>query len=158
MPTAAIVAPMAGLIALLAVMPSAVEAKPLIMTPTQLDTVTAGGVYVDVAAWAAALGENASAVTQTRTDVNAHGALQTGFGIGYSEAAACCGPTSKISLGTFVSGAGDRVNGGSNTIVSHADPLTLGIAVGWIAVVSSPSRAALIKALGRPDGRAGPGS
>lgn len=158
MPTAAIVAPLAGLITLLAVMPSAAEAKPLILTPTQLDTVTAGGVYVDVASWAAALGENASAVTQTRTDVNAHRALQTGFGIGYSEAAACCGPASKVSLGTFVSGAGDRVNGGSTTIVFHADPLTLGITIGWIAVVSSPSRAALIKALARPASRAGPGS
>ena len=129
---------------------AAANAEPQVLTGTQLDGVTAGGVLVDVSTLAVALGDHASGITDTRTTVVGTEWLAAGLGLGMGQAFACCGPDSQVIVGSAAAGAGDRVHGGTTEFGYDNNLFALGAAFGWVGALSSPTREALIQALGRP--------
>jgi hypothetical protein len=129
-----------GVVTLMLAPWSAVKAEPPVLTLSQLDGVTAGGVYVDVSTLVNALGDYARAVTEARTTVVGGQGLGAGFGLGFGEGVACCGSDPEVRVQTEVSGAGDRVMGGTVSFFTHTGDMTLAFAFGWILAVSGPSR------------------
>jgi hypothetical protein len=129
-----------GIIALMVTPLSPAKAEPQMLTLSQLDGVTAGGVHVDVSTLVNAVGDYARAVTEARTTVVSGQGLDAGFGLGFGEGVACCGSDPEVRVQTEVSGAGDQVMGGTVSFFTHTGDMTLAFAFGWILAISSPSR------------------
>jgi hypothetical protein len=94
-----------ALLSALTSMASAEPAKsmassPMVLTESQMDSVTAGTVIVSVQATAIALGE--PAITQTLTDTKVWGSRngRIEIGTGYGQAYACCGPNTYANVTT----------------------------------------------------------
>jgi hypothetical protein len=140
MPSTSMFAIFLGAITLMLAPWSVVKAEPSVLTMSQLDGVTAGGVYVDVSTLVNALGDYARAVTEAQTTAVGDQGLDAGFGLGFGEGVACCGSDPEVHVQTEVSGAGDRVMGGTVSFFTHTGDMTLAFAFGWILAVSGPSR------------------
>ena len=138
MPTTSMLA-LVGIIALMVAPWSPAKAEPQMLTPSQLDGVTAGGVYVDVSTLVNAVGNYARAITETQATAVGNQGLDVGFGVGFGEGVACCGSDAQVHVQTEVSGAGDRVMGGTVSFFTHTGDMTLAFAFGWILAVSGPS-------------------
>jgi hypothetical protein len=115
------------------------KAEPRMLMPTQLDRVTAGGVYVDVSTLVNALGHYARTVTETQTTAVGGQKGDAGFGLGFSEGVACCGSDAAAHAETEVNGAGDQVTGGTVSVFTHTGDMSLAFTFGWILAISSPS-------------------
>ena len=91
-----------------ALMPQAVKAEPQVLTPAQMDNVTAGG-FVDVAAFAGGSGDFAR--THTATDAMLVGGpwYEVGQGIAVATSLACCGSDAEAVAATLAMGADENV-------------------------------------------------
>lgn len=119
------------LMALCAVGPIA-YAQPVKLTDSELDTLTAGAVYVSADAWALAIGDGPYAGVDTETHTGGAGFVEWGFG--RATAVACCGPQTdaNVSFNAFADGT-------NVTVVSHVIGLRgpqYATATGFIYVVS----------------------
>jgi hypothetical protein len=129
-----------GIITLMVAPWSPAKAEPQMLTPSQLDGVTAGGVYVDVSTLVNAVGDYTRAVTETQATAVGNQGLDAGFGVAFGEGVACCGSDAEVHVQTEVTGAGDRVMGGTVSFFTHTGDMTLAVTFGWILAFSSPSR------------------
>jgi hypothetical protein len=91
-------------------MASAVKAEPQVLTPSQMDQVTAAGADMAVTALAGASGDfSASTFTDTRTKVVSGPWHEVGVGIGVARSLACCGDANEVEVATWGGEAGDNV-------------------------------------------------
>jgi hypothetical protein len=128
-----------GALAATAVIPMTTRAELQLLTPSQLDLVTAAGVEVDVASFAGALGNFARAGTDTRVRAVSTEWLQAALGISLGQAIACCGSASDVHVGTVATAAGDRAEGGSFSLHADNGIVANGIASAWTLALSSPT-------------------
>jgi hypothetical protein len=147
LPAASMLAIVLGTVTLLLAPWSVVKAEPRKLTSSQLDGVTAGGVYVDVSTLVNALGNHARAVTETQATVVREEGLDAGFGVGFGEGVTCCGSDPKVHVQTEVSGTGDRVMGGTVSFFTHTEDTTLAFAFGWVFAISSRSQVEISQAV-----------
>jgi hypothetical protein len=115
------------------------KAEPRMLMPTQLDRVTAGGVYVDISTLVNALGHYARTVTEAQTTAIRGHKVDAGLGLGFGEGVACCGSDAAAQAQTEVAGVGDQVMGGTVSVFTHTGDMSLVSMFGWILAVSSPS-------------------
>jgi hypothetical protein len=94
--------------AALLLMSQAVKAEPQVLTPAQMDDVTAGGV-VDVAAFAGASGDFARAHTDTDTKLVGGPWYEVGSGMAVATSLACCGSDAEAVAATLAVGADGNV-------------------------------------------------
>jgi hypothetical protein len=117
-------------------MPTAAVANPVVLNDAQMDRVTAGGLLIDVASVATALGAN----TYTHTDADTYLNLAQHFGIGLTigEAFACCGPDSQVQVGSTVFADGGPAYGTTHSSVHEGVFLAYGFSVGILLVGGLP--------------------
>jgi hypothetical protein len=117
-------------------MPTAAAANPVVLNDAQMDRVTAGGLLIDVASVATALGAN----TYTHTDAGTYVNLAQHFGIGLTmgEAFACCGPDSQVQVGSTVFADGGPAYGTTHSTVHDGVFLAYGFSVGILLVGAMP--------------------
>ena len=139
MPTTSMLTVLLGLVTLMIGPWSDAKAEPQMLTASQLDGVTAGGVYVDISSLVNAMGDYARTATKTQTTAAGDQWLDTAFGLGFGEGVACCGSDAAAQAQTEVAGAGDQVMGGTVSVFTHTGDMSLALTFGWILAVSSPS-------------------
>jgi hypothetical protein len=125
-----------GAATLSAATPAAAKAEPQVLTVAELDTITAAGASVDVDTFAAAFGNDATAVTDVRTLVIDSPWVSAGIGWGVGAAVACCGPASSVDVRASVHGEGDLVRGRAVQLERDNGVLAVGVATGWILAIS----------------------
>jgi hypothetical protein len=113
-----------------------------------MDSVTAAGVLVDVASFAAALGDAGHARTDASTFVFGGKYLDLGFGITRGRAFACCGEDADVEVDSAVLGIGDIVHGVAHGVEHDGPPLAYGFSVGFVVAVSFENRLAMLAELG----------
>jgi hypothetical protein len=91
--------------------PATVSAEPKILTPSELDGVTAGGIRVDATAFAQASGDIALAQSRSRALVGTIND-RIEFGVGFAEglAFACCSRRSEVTVSSRASSTGEIVH------------------------------------------------
>ena len=109
---------------------SQAKAEPQVLTVAELDTITAAGASVDVDTFAAAFGNDATAVTDVRTLVIDSPWVSAGIGWGVGEAVACCGPASSVDVRASVHGEGDLVRGRAVQLERDNGVLAVGVTTG----------------------------
>jgi hypothetical protein len=115
-------------------MSQAVKAEPLVLTPAQMDDVTAGGVFVDVAAFAGASGDDfARALTDTDTKLVVGPWYQVGQGMAVASSLACCGSDAEAVAATLA-GADENVR--SSTHMNQGGFLVVAFSVVTVFVSS----------------------
>lgn len=125
-----------GAVTLSAASPAAAKAEPQALTVAELDTITAAGASIDVDIFAAALGNNATALTDVRTFVIDSPWVSAGLGWGVGEAVACCGPVSSVDVRASVHGEGDLVRGRAVELERDNGVLAIGVTTGWVLAIS----------------------
>lgn len=118
-----------------ALMSQAVKAEPLVLTPAQMDDVTAGGIFVDVAAFAGASGDFARARTDTDTMLVSGPWYEVGRGIAVATALACCGSDAEAVAATLAMGGADE-NVRSSTHMDQGGFFVVSFSVVAIFVIS----------------------
>lgn len=131
----------------LSLMPYAAEAEPQVLTASQMDEITAGGVFVDVIALADAMGDFGRAVTQTRTRIVTTPWTEAGFGTGSARAVACCGSDAEAEAESLGIGAADGVFGGAHGVERQSSRLAYAVSVVTVVVISRASRAEILQDL-----------
>jgi len=116
-----------------ALMSQAVKAEPQVLTPAQMDNVTAGGV-VDVAAFAGASGDFARALTDTDTKLVVGPWYEVGQGIAVATSLACCGSDAETVAATSAVGADENVR--SSTHMDQGGFFVVAFSVVTIFVIS----------------------
>jgi hypothetical protein len=140
LPATSLFANFVGTVALLLAPWAVLKAEPRMLTPSQLDGVTAGRVHVDASTLVNAVGDYTRAITNAQAAVVGGQGLGTTFGLGLDEGVACCGSEPKLHVHTEISGSGDRVMGGTVSFFTHTGDMTLAFALGWILAISSASQ------------------
>jgi len=128
-------------------MSQTVKSEPQVLTASQMDEVTASGVFVDVFSLASAQGNFANASTYTRTHIVTTPWTETGFGVGIGRAVACCGPDAEIEVASGGVGAGDRVLGRMHSVVRHSPRFAHAVSVVTVVVISKATPAEILQDL-----------
>lgn len=116
--------------------PTGVAAGPTVLADSQLDSVTAAGVLVDVNSIAVALGDFAHAQTDANTFAFSGKYLDLGVGITEGRAFACCGEDADVEVGSAVLGVGDIVHGAAYSIEHDGLPRAYGLSAGFVVALS----------------------
>jgi hypothetical protein len=112
--------------------PSEEVKGPLELTESQMDTVTAGALYVSAEAFASTVGSGG--FTYTSTETSAHSGRYMERGIGRAKALACCGPQTSVDVSLAGGADGAIVKEVTNTRIIRTP--TYSLAFGWIFVIS----------------------
>ncbi len=113
-----------------------VNSEPQVLTASQMDEVTASGVWVDVFSFANAQGNSANASTYTQTHIVTAPGTELAFGVGIGRAVACCGPDAEVDVASRGSGAGDRVLGRIYGVVLRSPRFAYAVSVVTVVVIS----------------------
>ncbi len=113
-----------------------VNSEPQVLTASQMDEVTASGVFVDVFSFANGQGNSVNASTYTHTHVVTAPGTEVGFGVGIGRAVACCGPDAEVDVASRGIGAGDRVLGRIYGVVRRSPRFAYAVSVVTVVVIS----------------------
>jgi hypothetical protein len=116
-----------------ALMSQAVKADPQVLTPSQMDDVTAGG-FVDVAAFAGASGDFAHALTDTNAKLVVGPWYEVGSGMAVATSLACCGSDAEAVAATWAVGADENVR--SSTRMDRGGVFAVSFSVVGIFAIS----------------------
>lgn len=118
-----------------------VNSEPQVLTASQMEEVTASGVFVDVFSFANAQGNSASASAYTYTHVVTAPGTELGFGVGIGRAVACCGPDAEVDVASRGIGAGDRVLGKIYGVVLRSHGFAYAVSMVTVVVSSTATPA-----------------
>lgn len=94
-----------------AIEPTTPQEEPTVLADAELDSITAAGVAVDVASFAAGTGDLALVSTDADTVAMRRRTYDLGLGFTRGLALACCGEEADVEVGSVVAGSGDYVRG-----------------------------------------------
>lgn len=129
-------------IILIAMAPTMARAEPRILSATELDSITAGAVAVQVDAVAGAIGEHAETLTDAHTTAITTPMFDLAYGIGQSRAVACCGPKADAFAATSAIGQGDVVLAGQTEGKHRDGAATNASSASWIVTYRLPNEEA----------------
>jgi hypothetical protein len=122
-------------------------AQPTVLADSELDSVTAAGVLVNVGSFATALGDFADTRTDANTFVFGGEHFDLGVGITTGQAFACCGEDADVEVGSAVLGIGDIVHGVAHGIEHDRGLPAYGFSVGLVVAISFEKRLAMLEEL-----------
>ncbi|MGH6636299.1 MAG: hypothetical protein ACRED0_09280 [Gammaproteobacteria bacterium] len=113
-----------------------IKSEPQVLTASQMDEVTASGVFVDVLSLASGQGDSANVSTYTHTHIVTTPWIEVGFGVSIARAVACCGPDAEVEVASEGIGAGDRVLRRTHGVVRHSPRFAHAVSVVTVVVIS----------------------
>jgi hypothetical protein len=106
--------------------PTAVMAEPQMLTASQMDRLTAGGIHVEVRAFASSSGRYASARTRAYASAGiTKDRIDVGVGFAEGQAFACCGSESEVTVHSTANSTGDVVHSSTYAFKLRGTAVTL---------------------------------
>jgi hypothetical protein len=107
-------------------LPTALMAEPKTLSESQMDSLTAAGIHVEVAAFASAYGRHAVARTRAYASTGiTRDRIDVGVGFAEGQAFACCGSESEVAVHSTASSTGDVVHSTTYAFKLRGAALTL---------------------------------